>query len=140
MRSVFIWLATFGCGIIVGVWCCVAMPQCPELKATLELNAPNQARFLANRLNTLVWTSSDGTVIRYRVGDPSNPNCNLTLNGSEPLVIPDDHGQTTLRAMDIRGNKATIVYLSQFDLSSFGDNVVTIDSGAVELEVVKLGP
>ncbi len=111
----------------------------PLVESAFKLNDPAHARFIANRVKALEWPNADGTVTRFAVQGGRSPNGNLTLAGSNPVSLTDDHGQNTLALVEVRENKAKIAYLSRFDHSSFGRNLVTVECGIVKLDVVKTG-
>jgi len=142
MRRALLLVAVFGAGIILGACSGVLLKprhECPGVQTAFKLNDPGYAAFIANRIKTLEWPNTDGTVTRFGVGDESAPTRNLTIKGKEPLSIPDDHGHTTLALVEIRENKAEIAYMSEFHHLSFGKNLVTVDCGIVELDVLKKG-
>jgi hypothetical protein len=109
----------------------------PEVQTSLKINDPATAAFVMHRVTTLQWPGKDGATSQFEFAGKSEPASHLTLRGSEPLIIPDDHGQNTLTLVGIDQGRATIAVMSRFDHRSFGKNLVTVDCGVVELEVVE---
>jgi len=112
--------------------------KCPTIQTTLTENDPGHIRFFNNRIKKLEWKTADGTISHFSLNVPQSPNQNLVITANEPLSIPDDHGFTVLRLIDVNQDKATIAYADEFHHGSFGNNLITIDCGTVQLDIVKL--
>jgi hypothetical protein len=141
MRKSFLLVAVFAAGILVG-GCTVAMilsqHKCPTLETTFKLNDSVHAGFILNSIQTLEWQDADGTFVEYTPkGRVARPARNLTIKKNEPIEMPDDHGSNEFMLVGISDNKAKIAYQSKFYHSSFGRNLITVDSGIVEIEVEK---
>ena len=144
MRKSFLLVAVFAAGIIIG-GCVVAFlkprHECPMLQTTSKLNDPSHAAFILNSIETLEWPDASGAVVRFTPkGRIASPARNLTIKKNEPVSIPDDHGSNEFVLVEIKDNKAKIAYQSEFYHLSFGKNLVTVDSGIVELDVQKKAP
>jgi hypothetical protein len=144
MRRAILLVAVFSTGIIVG-GCVVAFVKSqyerPMLQTSFKLNDPGEAAWILNSIETLEWEGANGAVEQFTPqGRIASPGRNLAVRNNKPLLIPDDHGSNELVLVAIADNKAKIGYQSVFYHASFGDNLVTVDSGVVELDVKKKSP
>lgn len=127
-------------GILLGLCGTVLLHprhECPLLQTTLDNKNPGHIKFITTRINELEWTDSDGSLRRFGVSEQPLPSQNLVLKSTERLHIPDDHGNITLRLIDISQNKATIAYVNEFMHLSFGKNLITIDCGVIQIDIFK---
>lgn len=140
MRRMLPLAAVFVFGIVLGAGSFALLTprrEGPFVETTFKRNDPIHARFIANRVKALEWPAADGRVMRFAAQGGPSPHGNLTLAGTDPVSLTDDHGQNTLALVEVRENKAKIAYVSRFDHLSFGRNLVTVDCGIVELDVVE---
>lgn len=140
MLTALLWGALFGAGVITGAGTFALRAQridSQDVPVSFKLNDPQFTAFLANRIRAVKSTNPDGTITQFDLGDDTAPNCNLTINGEEPLVIPDDDGCTTLVLVEVSGKKAKIGYMSKF--RRLDNHVLTVDCGIVEIAIRKKG-
>lgn len=75
-----------------------------EVAANIQINDPQALKIIMARIKALQWPDENGQI--YTLNNEFNPNQNITLTGQTPFELPDDHGHTTFRLLDISNNKA----------------------------------
>ncbi|MCX5656222.1 MAG: hypothetical protein NTY65_16415 [Planctomycetota bacterium] len=111
--------------------------ECPAIEAEFKLNDPMFTGFIANRLRTIEVAGADGGVALFEVAGNPSPNRKLTLSGKQVLTIPDHHGSVKVMLVEIVDNKARIGYSSNFWHLK---NRIAVDSGVIEVEVLRKNP
>jgi hypothetical protein len=124
---------------VVAIFCvCGKRPeQTHEVAARLQLNAPKFKTFVQNRVGRITHQEPDGTNKTYDIPLEGSSVKRLTLTSEKTLRLPDHHGFTDLALVSIANNKATIAYLSKINLTSFGENKTSVETGTVTIDVLK---
>ena len=143
MRRSLVLVGVLGLGTVVGmiVTRAVVRPPMASIVKTSFVSGDDAAkRSILARVKAIQWPSSDGAVSLSPDGGSWTPNQDITLIGRTPQTLPDDHGSVTLAVINVSGDTADVVSLSEFHHGSFGENVVTVDCRVVEVELSRAAP
>lgn len=109
-----------------------ADPQRVEAELTLN-NAPFE-QFVLNHVDRFVVENEGSRRIYTPISAVSEAEKQTLISG-QVLRIPDHHGFTELALVSVIDSVATVSYLTQINLTSFGENKVSIQAGTLEIEL-----
>jgi hypothetical protein len=137
LKFIITGIAILTIGFILGIAFHQAItPNEPAIHSSIALNHAQATQFLQARIKALHWPDAQGKT--YTLTPSPTANNNITLIGQTPFELYDDHGKTTFILTDIHDNKAYITMQSHFDHHSFGQNMQTIKTQLVILDVAEL--